>query len=641
MSKAVSDTAELEVRNVGGIDSTRVTFEPGVTVLEGRNATNRTSLLQAIAAALGSSQAAMKSDADEAEVRLRIGDRTYTRTFERTADGISTGGDPYLEDAEVADLFAFLFASNEARRAVAGGENLREILMRPVDTDRIQSEIDRLRSERDRIADELDALDELAEELPELEQRRASLESRRAEKRDEIEAVREELERAEDEAVTDQREDELDDRIDDRNDRRVELENVEYRIETHRETIESLESEREELSGELADLNEPEERRIGRLRGEIDRLRERKRSIESNINQLNKITEFNAGIVEGDRPEVAEELVEKSGNVTDELVGETVVCWTCGSEVDRSAVERTLERLRELRAEKASERNQVEDEITELQSELDDLESTRERRATLESKLDRLDREIADEKDSLEDLEARRSDLREEIATLEDEIADLRRNEQDQAIERQQELDELEYELRSLKSELEAVESEIGSIEDRLEERGGLKTEREAVATELAEKRALIDEIEAEAVESFNEHVENLLSTLEYENVARVWIERREREVRRGRRTETESTFDLHVVRNTEAGPAYEDTVDTLSESEREVVGLVFALAGYLAHDVHETVPFMLLDSLEAIDAERIATLVDYFSEHADYLVGAFLPEDAAAVDADERITSF
>jgi len=29
-----------------------------------------------------------------------------------------------------------------------------------------------------------------------------------------------------------------------------------------------------------------------------------------------------------------------------------------------------------------------------------------------------------------------------------------------------------------------------------------------------------------------------------------------------------------------------------LSESEREVTGLVFALAGYLVHDVHETVPF-------------------------------------------------
>jgi hypothetical protein len=67
------------------------------------------------------------------------------------------------------------------------------------------------------------------------------------------------------------------------------------------------------------------------------------------------------------------------------------------------------------------------------------------------------------------------------------------------------------------------------------------------------------------------------------------------------------------------------------------VTGLVFALAGYLVHEVYETVPFMVLDSLEAIDSERIATLVDYFSDYAKFLVVALLPEDAAALDDDYR----
>lgn len=68
---------------------------------------------------------------------------------------------------------------------------------------------------------------------------------------------------------------------------------------------------------------------------------------------------------------------------------------------------------------------------------------------------------------------------------------------------------------------------------------------------------------------------------------------------------------------------------DHLSESEREVTGLTFALAGYLVHDVHETVPFMLLDSLEAIDSNRLADLVTHFSEYVQFLVVALLPEDA------------
>lgn len=62
------------------------------------------------------------------------------------------------------------------------------------------------------------------------------------------------------------------------------------------------------------------------------------------------------------------------------------------------------------------------------------------------------------------------------------------------------------------------------------------------------------------------------------------------------------------------------------------MTGLIFALTGYLANQVYETVPFMLLDSLEALDSERIAALVEYLSEYSPYLVVALLPEDARAV---------
>lgn len=48
----------------------------------------------------------------------------------------------------------------------------------------------------------------------------------------------------------------------------------------------------------------------------------------------------------------------------------------------------------------------------------------------------------------------------------------------------------------------------------------------------------------------------------------------------------------------------------------------------------------MLLDSLEALDADRIATLIEHFKAYADYLVVALLPENAAALDEEyQRIT--
>ncbi|WP_254841462.1 hypothetical protein [Natronomonas marina] len=49
---------------------------------------------------------------------------------------------------------------------------------------------------------------------------------------------------------------------------------------------------------------------------------------------------------------------------------------------------------------------------------------------------------------------------------------------------------------------------------------------------------------------------------------------------------------------------AAEDAIDHLGESERAVTALVFAFVGSLAHEVYETVPFVLLDSGEAIDDE-------------------------------------
>lgn len=129
----------VEVRNVGGIDEATVTVPPGVSVLAGRNATNRTSFLQALMAGLGSDRVSLKGDPSEGSATLTVGDETYTRTLERTENGVVFGGDPYLDHPGVADLFAFLLENNEARRAVTRGDDLREIIMEPIDTARIES----------------------------------------------------------------------------------------------------------------------------------------------------------------------------------------------------------------------------------------------------------------------------------------------------------------------------------------------------------------------------------------------------------------------------------------------------------------------------------------------------------------------
>lgn len=55
-----SQEVTTKADNIGGIGTASATIQPGVTALTGRNATNRTSMLQAIMAACGSENVTLK-----------------------------------------------------------------------------------------------------------------------------------------------------------------------------------------------------------------------------------------------------------------------------------------------------------------------------------------------------------------------------------------------------------------------------------------------------------------------------------------------------------------------------------------------------------------------------------------------------
>ncbi len=631
---------EVDVENIGGIDETTVRFDPGLTILSGRNATNRTSFLQALMAVHGSDRASLKADADAGYVRLTAGEATYERRFQREDGHVTSDGDPILADPEAADLFAFLLESNEARRAVERGEDLRDLIMRPVDTDAIEAEIVDLSDEKARIDERLDELDGL-------ERRRTELERERADLRAEIEGTEAELrdKRAEIEAAdadldeTRAAKAELERKLDELWEARSDLEDAEYDLETEREGLASLREERSELQAELDSLPEAESAELETIAERLETLHGRKQSITADLNQLQNIVQFNEEALEGTDSDLLAALDEGSdeptGSVTDRLVAETetVVCWTCGTTVEESHVEETLDRLRSLRQRKLQERNDVDEEIRRLQDERDDLQEQRRRREEVQRTLREREREIERREEAISELRSRRGQLAERVAELEATVEDLRLDDGSELLDLHGEANELEFELERIEGDLADVETELESVESRLAEREDLAARREDVREELQERRRRVQRLEQEAVEAFNSHMETVLDLLGYANVERVWIERTEG-------NGTDGAFDLHVVRESDSGAVYEDTVDHLSESEREVIGLTFALAGYLVHEVHETVPFVLLDSLEALDSGRIADLVEYVNQYADNLVVALLPEDARALDdRHERVT--
>ena len=638
--ETVDEALAVTAENVGGIDRTEVTLPSGVAVLTGRNATNRTSFLQALMAAFGSDKPSLKADADEGRVELQLGAETYTRTLTRRNGSVAFGGDPYLDDAELADLFAFLLEDNEARRAIQRGDDLREVIMRPVDTDEIEREIDELETEKREIDQEISRLEQFEEDLPELESKKRSLETELEETREELADVESELEGLDadiEESRT--RKEELEELFSELREAQSRLEDVEFELETERATIQELTAEREELRADDGDELD-EDRSVDQLEGRIEELRDRKRALDGTIGKLQSVISFNEELLEEDDATVervfqASDVDGRSdgdGAITDELLSaNTTVCWTCGSEVEVDRIEGTLDRLRELRKDQLSQRNELESRIDDLTDERQQLRRQKRQREQNERRLERIETELASSRERIDALEAKRNELESEIEELEERTESFEETDYSEVLDRHRRANRLELEVGRLENELEGVVDDIEERENATDAREELSTRRKEITDELADLRTRVDRLEAEAVESFNEHIDAILEILEYENIDRIWIERREETVREGRRSVDRTAFDLHVVRSAD-GTAYRDTVDHLSESEREVTGLVFALAGYLVHDVHETLPVMLLDSLEAIDSGRIAAVVDYFEEYVDHLVIALLPEDAQAL---------
>jgi DNA repair exonuclease SbcCD ATPase subunit len=593
-------------------------------------------------APLGSERPSLKGDAEEGEVTLEIGDETYDRVLRRSDGDVVFDGDPFVDDPDAADRFAFLLGDNEARLAVERGDDLRDVIMEPIDTATIESEIERLETEKRELREELDRLSSLADGLPELESSKREIEDELESKRSEFQELEAEIEERGLE-VDEHRaqKQELEGLFDNLQSEQSELESIEFDLETERETIEDLEAERERLEAELETMDDDHDD-PGDLDARIDDLRERKRSLDRTLNELQSVLEFNEAAIEQGGPDLGDVLGSNPGSsgssdadaLTEQLVDDSddVVCWTCGSDVTAETIETTIEELRSVRANLVQERNELQDEIGSLTEQRDSItERERERKRT-ERRLSSIDDELEEARARIESLEDDREAAADSVEELEAEVEAFEETDHDEVLEIYREANHLELEVERLESDLVEVKDRIDEVEAEIERRDRVEDRREHTHEQLTELRTRVERIQKNAVESFNDHMESILDTLEYDNIERIWIERREQDVRDGRRTVTETVFDLHVVRATDDGTTYRDTVDHLSESERTVTGLVFALAGFLVHDLPEELPILLLDSLEEIDSDRIAAVVEYLEDFVEYLVVVLLPEDAEAV---------
>lgn len=628
----LTDSIDIEVMNVGGIEGCSLSIQSGVTLLTGRNATNRTSLLQAINGVLGGTAATLKSDATDGEVILELDGNTHTRRFERTDAGTKVSGNTYETNPDLIDPFVSLLENNPARLAVKRGGDLRDIIMRPVDMEAIERRIRTLQSEREAVSDELTTVKEQAKRLPTLEEERQSLETELESINERIETARDDATKFEANAEMAEEAEELVDRLDDR---RQEVSKAEDDLELVNAEINSLRDQPAELRAEQEELPEVTEADLERVEDQLRTVRSEKRDLDNTIGDLSSIVDFNQSVLEdseSDSPIPTSDTTDPAAELAPSSEQE-ITCWTCGSQAKRGTIADQLENLRGVISEKQDERDNLTEQLADLADEEESIREVITTRERLSKEIKSVEAKLESKQATRETLEGEIAELNETITELEQEVAiteDLRDND---LLETYEKISELQYERGQKQERLEAVNNEIENVES-LPDKSRLRDQLDEIRDELRRERRRIEELESKSVSQFNDHMEDVLDLLDYRNISRVWIERKG-ESQNGRGES--STFDLHVVRESETGTVYEDSVSNLSESEREVIGLVVGLAGYLVHEVYDEVPFMLLDSLEAIDSERIADLIEYFSEYVPFLVVALLPEDAAGLTDDYR----
>lgn len=658
---------KLHVTNVGGIHDTTIPIKPGINILSGENATNRTSLLSALNGVLGGTQPTIRTDSKQASIQLTFhnnatdnpDDRvTFSRRYRRQgrhSQSIQTQGDtPFCPHENLVDTFATLLENNPIRKSVENSDNtsLRDHLTSPIDTDHINRQITQLQNTRDDLKTQKQNLEQKIEDEPSLIRKRDNLEETLNNIEDDINELKQAIEthHADVEMA-----EEAEDLVEDLETKRSAANNLRNTIQTLESQLEDAQTEHQELENKHIELptptthSQPTENNdgddeadarelINQQEKEIEILKNRKNDLERITNDLNRVIRFNDKML--DNSDNIPGLEIDTAELTDDLNPDKkdMTCWTCGSTIPRNEITGQMNELRTIAGEHSDELDKVKDELRAARNILRKIEDSVEERKQikirleeLETKKETLEADIQEKNDELDELES-------EIKELQDEVEDTQDLRDTDLPETYEKLTQKEYKLGETQNEYENTLDKLDDLEEARHELEKVTTELENTRDELGELRGKVDEIETNVVKQFNEHMETVLDALEYDNIERVWIERTKPDST-GRGHTPDSEFDLHIVRDGESG-VLEDRVENLSESERETIGLIAALTGYLVHDVHEQIPFMLLDSVEAVDSERLVRLVEYFAEHVTILFVALLPEDAFAFPDDyDRVT--
>lgn len=597
----------IDVTNVGGIESLERTLTGPVSIVTGTNASNKTSLLQAVAFGIGRSTVPIRSGANEAHVELKVGEKETSRTAKRKGRGIRISGDQFLDDEDDIELFerfACLLEFNDIRQAIREGRSIEDLLKEPMDLTNLESRRDELLQRKQSLKTEVGELEDLEDQITSKEE---ELKAKR-DRVDSLEAKLDNLRKQQnatvngDGEVTKLREEQasLVHKRNEHENQIQELKNAIGRIE------DNLENTKSELTAAREEANSYD----------IDKLQSERDEIRHNLDDITDRVEVLQSVLTANREMLSSSYTGALGKETS-LLEDTITCWACGNEAQISNFEETLEELRDIVTEDKERREEYQPKLETIESNISEAKQARSDVTDLEADVHDLENRLENRRESLETKQQSLEGIRDDIEVIDEELANHESAQESDVTDLQEDIEDVRVNLYTARSEIERLESSIEDLQDRLDTRERKKAELDDVSEEVVALSERIRTLEQDLREGFNDAINELIDVLEYEHIERIWLD---------------GDFELIVAREVD-GVVTEDDINHLSESEREMVGLVLALAGYITYELSEIAPVLLMDTLGAFDAERTADLVAYFADEAPLLLTALLPESASTVD--------
>ncbi len=590
----------LDVTNIGGIRSGTTAIDDGLNVIQASNFRGKSSLVAALRTATGATgqydEHPLTEGATEGEVSLKTEDEEYSVLLERQSQNVvKRTGTPYITDETdqlCARLFACLDEGNPIRKAVRNDDDLTELLQAPLNIEDIDAQISRLKQEKRDIEQRIAEAEDAGEQLPPVQEAVTTLEK----ELEELRARRTEL--AEEETNKEQ----IDELSDDISAKSGELTNLSSDISRLEDEIARKEQQIEQKNKKRDELEVPEE---SDKSIELAPKRERIDTLERQIELLEDLARANQNVIdEGDLSLITD--VDRT------IAGDDVDCWVCGQQTTTDEVRARIDHLQSKTVELRESKQETEAKIDEVERRRQEIQRTRRKKQQLEEDIQRLKTDVDEKKGLLEDKRGRKSDLEEEITTLREQLEDAED-------EYNEELTDVKTEIRTTETKLENKREKLGELEQTYGELDELESERDDVQTELTELRNRKKDTQENLKERFNSIIADIIDEFQPGfSSARLVLKTDER-------GEVES-IDLEIARDID-NRGQRTSVDTLSEGEVELIGLVVALAGYHAFDVDSIVPFILIDGISQLAAEHLRRVATYLEDMSDILVTTAYPE--------------